>query len=144
MNTVVPGTRLEVLYSHPQIGQISIANATEFELEIEMDMIDQTNKDSQGWRESLAGCRNWSITTNALYENFKFAGFMDMFQHQLETRNTVYLKFIVQPDTNQFSKYYAANARIVSLNLIGDNEEQSNYQAFFAGNNKLIEYNNYQ
>tara|TARA_R100000231_G_scaffold139628_2_gene121780 strand:- start:7310 stop:7726 length:417 start_codon:yes stop_codon:yes gene_type:complete len=138
MQTVVPGSKIEVLYQHPLIGQISIANATEFELEIETDLIDQTNKDSQGWKEMIAGCRSWSISTTALYENFRFAGYMDMFQYQLENRNQVYLKFQVEQD---LGKYYAANAQIVSLNLIGNNEEQATYQAFFVGNNKLIEYN---
>lgn len=137
MNQVVPGTRLEVIYNHPLLGDVSIGDATDFELDIEVDMVDQTNKDSQGWYENLAGCRSWSISTTALYENFKFAGFMDMFQHQLETRNTVFLKFRVKNDSG---RWYGGNTRIVSLNLIGDNEEQSNYQAFFHGTDKLQEY----
>lgn len=140
MNTVVPGTRLEVIYLHPQIGLISIANATDFELEIQGDIVDRTNKDSNGWRDSFIGVRNWTISTTALYENFKFAGFMDIFQFQLEARNKVFLKFQTKNDTAS-GKFYAADARIVSLNLIGDNEEQSNYQAFFSGIDKLIEYN---
>lgn len=136
---VVPGTKLQVIYDHPQIGQIPIANATDFELEFEGDIVDRTNKDSNGWSDSFIGVRNWTISTTALYENFKFAGFMDIFQHQLETRNDVYLKFTVNQSTS--GKDYRGNAFIVSMNLIGETEEGAKYQAFFSGTKHLSEYN---
>jgi len=66
---LVNGTDLVLkLYKAP-LGYRDIAYATTFDLEVNAESIDQTNKSSEGWHEMILGARNWTISSDALYQN---------------------------------------------------------------------------
>ena len=66
MAGLVNGSDLVLYMKRDPLGYIPVAFSTELQLEIEGDIIDQTNKDSQGWRELITGTRNYTINITYL------------------------------------------------------------------------------
>lgn len=50
------------------VGVIAINNLTECELTIDGETIDVTTKDSNGWRELLAGMKSWSMSGSGILD----------------------------------------------------------------------------
>ena len=135
MAGLVNGTDLILYVKRFPLGYIPIAFSTSCELEIESDIIDQTNKDSNAWKDVILGARNYTIDVDTLYENFRFGGFMDMFTN-LDNALEVEFEFKLRPTTD---KKYIGSGLIVSLVLKGETEVGAEYKMFLAGNGRLIE-----
>jgi predicted secreted protein len=134
---LVNGSDLVLYMKRNPLGYIPVAFSTELQLEIEGDIIDQTNKDSQGWRELITGTRNYTINITSLYENFRFAGYMDWFK-LMEDRTPVKFQFKLRSGG---SHEYIGDAYVVSLNLKGETETGSEYQCFLSGTSFIQETN---
>ena len=63
------GTDLLLKVGGTSGNETLIAFATSCSLELSADEIDQTNKDSQGWKSIILGSRSWSVSADALYQN---------------------------------------------------------------------------
>jgi predicted secreted protein len=61
-NAIINGTDLGVY-----LGGTLVALATQCTLSMSRDMRDTSNKDSAGWKKVLPGQRNWSVSTEGLY-----------------------------------------------------------------------------
>jgi predicted secreted protein len=131
------------LYKAP-LGYRDIAYATTFDLEVNAESIDQTNKSSEGWHEMILGARNWSISCDALYQNESnplSRYFVDAFGI-LDNRTKLEIQFtITGANAADNNKYYSGSCQVVSLNLKGDTEDQAVYQIFLASTNNLNEVN---
>ena len=93
---LVNGTDL-VLYVG-DTNAVAVAFATSCSLEVSMDEIDQTNKESGGWKQIIGGLRSWSVSADALYQNEAEASkkaFVD-FWALLDTRAEVDIEFAPQ------------------------------------------------
>lgn len=55
-----------------------IAHSTDASLSVNGETIDVTTKDSLGWRELLAGNKNWSISGGAAFADDASYGFSDL------------------------------------------------------------------
>lgn len=64
---------------------------TEVSFDFSMDIIDCTTKDSQGWKESMPGLRNSSISGTAYYAEDTTEGFSEIFA-KLTSQNTSTLR----------------------------------------------------
>lgn len=135
MAGLVNGTDLIVYVKRFPLGYIPIAFSTSCELQIESDIIDQTNKDSDAWRDIILGARSYTIDVDSLYENNRFGGFMDMFTN-LDNALEVDFEFKLRPTSD---KKYNGKGLIVSLVLKGDTEVGAEYKMFLAGNGSLTE-----
>tara|TARA_R100000152_G_C6770389_1_gene196549 strand:- start:1031 stop:1471 length:441 start_codon:yes stop_codon:yes gene_type:complete len=140
----VNGTDLVLkLYQNP-LGYRDIAYATTFDLEINADSIDQTNKSSQGWHEMILGARNWTISCDALYQNESnplSRYFVDAFGI-LDNRTNLQIEFSVTGgNAADNNKLYRGSCQVVSLNLKGETEDQAVYQVFLAGTNVINQVN---
>tara|TARA_Y100001973_G_C5169794_1_gene318336 strand:+ start:924 stop:1364 length:441 start_codon:yes stop_codon:yes gene_type:complete len=140
----VNGTDLVLkLYKTP-LGYRDIAYATTFDLEINADSIDQTNKSSQGWHEMILGARNWTISCDALYQNESnplSRYFVDAFGI-LDNRTNLQIEFSVTGgNAADNNKLYRGSCQVVSLNLKGETEDQAVYQVFLAGTNVINQVN---
>ena len=95
---VLNGSELVLRINKPFLGWRDVAYATNFELEINSEIIDQTNKDSEGWKKIILGCRNWSIKCDALYQNEQnplFGSYID-FLSELENNNLYSVKIEIK------------------------------------------------
>ena len=63
------GTDLLLKVGGTSGNETLIAYATSCSLELSADEIDQTNKDSQGWKSIILGSRSSSVSADALYQN---------------------------------------------------------------------------
>lgn len=135
MAGLVNGTDLTLYVKRNPLGYIPIAFSTACELSVESDEIDQTNKSSNAWKQTILGARNYTISVDALYENFRFGGFMDMFTN-LDDALEVDFEFKL---TSLSDKKYNGSGLIVSLVLKGDTEAGAEYQMFLAGSGQLME-----
>tara|TARA_R100001443_G_scaffold116848_1_gene138792 strand:+ start:4215 stop:4655 length:441 start_codon:yes stop_codon:yes gene_type:complete len=136
------GSELVLRINKPFLGWRDVAYATNFELEINSEIIDQTNKDSEGWKKIILGCRNWSIKCDALYQNEQnplFGSYIDFFT-ELENNNLYSVKFeIKNANAAHNNVYYLGQVRVISLNLKGQTEVGAEYQIFLAGARSLTQ-----
>ena len=135
MAGLVNGSDLVLYINRHPLGYIPVAFSTELQLEINGDTIDQTNKDSEGWRDLILGTRNYTISISSLYENFRFTGFMDWFK-LIDDRTPVKFKFRLRSGS---TVEYQGDAYVVSLNLKGETETGSEYQCFLSGTSFIAE-----
>lgn len=135
MAGLVNGTDLTLYVKRNPLGYIPIAFSTACELSVESDEIDQTNKDSNAWRDIILGARSYTIDVDTLYENNRFGGFMDMFTN-LDNALEVDFEFKL---TSLSNKKYNGSGLIVSLVLKGDTEVGAEYKMFLSGNGQLRE-----
>lgn len=120
-----------------------IAYATSCSLEISMDEIDQTNKDSSGWKEILGGTRSWSVSADVLYQNEVEASkytFTDFWDHLGGTneRTKLYVELTVAGSSSG-NKYYHGQGYITSLSVNGGTEDQATYSVTITGSGLLTE-----
>jgi len=141
---LVNGTDLVLkLFKYP-LGYRDVAYATNFDLEVNAESINQTNKSSEGWSEMILGARNWTISCDVLYQNESDPlsnYFIDAFG-MLDNNTKVGVQFKINGGNSvDNNKYYLGSCQVVSLNLKGDTEGQAVYQIFLAGTNALGQIN---
>ena len=137
MAGLVNGSDLVLYMKRAPLGYVPVAFATNLELEINGETIDQTNKDSDGWRELILGARSYTLNISSLYENFRFTGYMDWFKY-IEDRTRVEFQFKLR---TAGTVKYTGFGYIVSLNLKGETETGSEYQCFISGDSYIAESN---
>lgn len=139
---LVNGTDL-VLYVG-DTNAVAVAFATSCSLEISMDEIDQTNKESSGWKQIIGGLRSWSVSADALYQNEAESSkksFVD-FWALLDTRSSVDIEFaVVGGSSADSNKYYSGKAFVTSLSVNGGTEDQATFSVTLTGTGELDEEN---
>ena len=139
---LVNGTDL-VLYVG-DTNAVAVAFATSCSLEISMDEIDQTNKDSGGWKSIIGGLRSWSVSAEALYQNEAESSkkaFTD-FWSLVDSRTSVDIEFaVVGGSAADQNKYYAGKAFVTSLSVNGGTEDQATFSVTLTGTGELDEEN---
>ena len=122
-----------------------VAYATSCSLEISMDEIDQTNKDSSGWKQIIGGSRSWSVSSEALYQNEAITGpekstFQSFwkFLGGAEQREKVYVELSITGATSAANNvFYSGDAYVTSLSVNGGTEDQSTYSVSLTGSGAL-------
>jgi len=138
---LVNGTDLLLKIGTDATNEVVIAFATSCSLEISMDEIDQTNKDSLGWKSIIGGLRSWSVSADALYQNEAKAGdtsFTD-FWDNIENRTEVFVEFTRSGTLTSDNKYYHGKALVTSLSVNGGTEDQSTFSVTLTGTGVLTE-----
>ena len=118
-----------------------IASATSCSLEVSMDEIDQTNKDSQGWNSIIGGTRSWSVSADALYANEDQANksFRNLWG-RIDGRTKIYIELTVTGATGGDSNvYYEGAGYVTSLSVNGGTEDQSSFSVTITGSGALVE-----
>tara|TARA_Y100001972_G_scaffold68898_1_gene84024 strand:+ start:660 stop:1097 length:438 start_codon:yes stop_codon:yes gene_type:complete len=118
-----------------------IAASTSCSLEVSMDEIDQTNKDSLGWKSIIGGTRSWSVSADALYQNEDVANtsFVDLWSY-VNTRSKIFVEFTVEGGSaGDDNVYYEGSGFITSLSVNGGTEDQSSFSVTITGSGALVE-----
>lgn len=132
--------------ANPQSGEVEVAFATSCSLEISMDEIDQTNKDSGGWKSIIGGTRSWSISSEALYQNESeaskndFISFWNFLGNDTgAARTKCYVELSVRNAVAGTNVYYHGEAFVTSLSVNGGTEDQATYSVTLTGTGPLTE-----
>jgi TP901-1 family phage major tail protein len=124
-----------------KVGSDTVAYATSCSLELSADEIDQTSKDSGGWKDIAAGLRSWNMSADALYVNNAAASSEDGFPElttALIARTAVTVHFTF--GTAATGDYvYSGSAIITSLSLSSGVEDQATYSVTFNGTGALTQ-----
>ena len=110
-----------------------------------MDEIDQTNKDSGGWKSIIGGLRSWSASADALYQNEAEASktaFVDFWDHLGGTnqRSKVFVELAITGAAgSDGNKYYHGEAFVTSLSVNGGTEDQATFSVTLTGSGALTE-----
>ena len=118
-----------------------IASSTSCSLEISMDEIDQTNKDSLGWKSIIGGTRSWSVSADALYQNEEptDAGFKDLWSY-MDGRTKIYVELTTaDADNASGNVFYEGSGYITALSVNGATEDQSSFSVTITGSGALVE-----
>lgn len=126
---IINGTDLLVY-----VGTTAIASATSHTLNIGNDMRDTSNKSSAGWKEQLAGQRNWTIDGEGLFSFDAAYGFTQLFT-LMTNRTKVTVKF-AGPSGD---KKWSGDAFLSSLSASAPNEDNTTYSFTFEGTGALTE-----
>lgn len=114
------------------ISDVLIAAATDCSLSLNVETIDITTKDSQGFRELLGGVRSGSISVSGLIDYVDSASNKDMADLWTvwENRTAVTVTFSKDnEDTGDLS--FSASAILTSLEQSGGTEDTATYSATF-------------
>ena len=144
---LVNGTDLLLRVGGSDSTESVVAYATTCSLEISMDEIDQTNKDSEGWKEIIGGLRSWNVSTDALYQNegdgtsaLDFKDFWNRVGGPSDGRTPVYIEMAVRNESSAHNNvYYHGKGYVTSLSLTGGTEDQATYSVSITGSGKLEE-----
>jgi len=140
---LVNGTDLLLKVGDSNSNEVVVAFATSCSLEISMDEIDQTNKDSSGWKSIIGGLRSWSVSAEALYQNEAESSkkaFTD-FWGNIENRTEVFVEFTRAGTLTSDNKYYHGKAYVTSLSVNGGTEDQATFSVSLTGSGALSEAN---
>ena len=139
---LVNGTDLLLKVGDSNSNEVVVAFATSCSLEISMDEIDQTNKDSAGYKSIIGGLRSWSVSSDALYQNeaeSSRTGFIELWD-KIENRTKVYVELSVTgASSGDSNKYYHGEAYVTSLSVNGGTEDQATYSVSLTGSGALTE-----
>jgi len=140
------GTDLILKVGTPGVNEVIVGSATTCSLDISMEEIDQTNKESGGWKAIIGGLRSWSVSCDALYRNETEAStktFQDFWNHIGDAtlgRTAVTLEFTINGGSAADSNvYYSGSAFVSSLSLTGGTEDQSSFSISLAGTGVLAQ-----
>lgn len=117
-----------------------IAFSTSCSLEVSMDEIDQTNKDSSGFKSIIGGTRSWSVSCDNLYQNEAHASkesFTSLWQY-VDGRDVISVELAVHNATTN-NVYYEGSGYITSLSVNGGTEDQSSFSVTITGSGALTE-----
>ena len=118
-----------------------IASATSCSLEVSMDEIDQTNKDSLGWKSMIGGTRSWSVSADALYANEDQTNksFRNLWG-RIDGRTKIYVELTVTgASAGDSNVYYEGAGYVTSLSVNGGTEDQSSFSVTITGSGALVE-----
>tara|TARA_R100001244_G_scaffold52832_2_gene45881 strand:+ start:3414 stop:3860 length:447 start_codon:yes stop_codon:yes gene_type:complete len=136
------GTDLLLKVGSTAANEVVIAFATSCSLEISADEIDQTNKDSGGWKSIIQGTRSWSVSADAMYQNEAASSkkaFTDFFAN-VDAREKVFVELtIAGSDNSDANVYYHGEAYVSSLSVNGGTEDQSTWSISLTGTGALEE-----
>ena len=138
---LVNGTDLLLKVGSSNSNEVVVAFATSCSLEISMDEIDQTNKDSEGWKQIIGGLRSWSVSAEALYQNEAESSkkaFTD-FWDNIDNRTKVFVELTRAGTLTSDNKYYHGEAYITSLSVNGGTEDQATFSVSLTGTGALTE-----
>ena len=139
---LVNGTDLLLKVGSSDSNEVVVAFATSCSLDISMDEIDQTNKDSLGWKSIIGGLRSWSVSADALYQNeaeSSKTAFTD-FWGNIENRTKVFVELTVtNASSGDSNVYYHGEAFVTSLSVNGGTEDQSTFSVTLTGTGALTE-----
>lgn len=143
------GTDLIIRMGTDSSSEVVVAYATSCSLEISMDEIDQTNKDSSGWKQIIGGTRSWSVSTEALYQNEDittpaakntFQDFWKYLGDPTDGRTKVYVELVVAgASSGDNNVFYGGDAYVTSLSVNGGTEDQSTYSVTLTGSGALAQ-----
>ena len=136
---LINGTDLILKVGTSDSTEVIVAHATNCSLELSMDERDITSKDSAGWKEISGGLRNWSISTDALYDatdlgatKTDFVALFDL----VDARTKVYIEFtMLSPVAGDY--IYTGEGYVTSLSLSGGVEETASYSCSISGTGDL-------
>jgi len=136
---LINGTDLIVKVGVDAAGEVIIAHATNCSLDISMSERDITTKDSAGWKEIAGGLREWSLSSDSLYDatdlgatKTDFVGLFDL----VDARTKVFIEFnLLSPVTGDY--LYTGEGYITSLSLSGGTEETATYSVSINGTGDL-------
>lgn len=94
------------------------------------ETLDKTSKSSEGWTESLAGMKSWSISTDGLLI-FDDAGYAALEEAYMNGDNV-----LIQM-ASQSGAMYEGDAVITSIDLDAPYDDLATYSAEFTGAGKL-------
>ena len=133
---LVNGTDLLLKIGTDATNEVIVAYSTSCSLELSMDEIDQTNKDSGGW------LRSWSVSSEALYQNEAVSSkkaFKDFWSH-INARTAVTIELTVANASNgDANVFYSGSAFVTSLSVNGGTEDQSTFSISLTGTGVLAE-----
>jgi len=140
------GTDLLLKVGTTDSNEVIVAYSTSCSLELSMDEIDQTNKDSGGWKSIIGGLRSWSVSCEALYQNEAVSSkkaFHDFWEHIGNVtlgRTPVTIELTITGASNADANYfYSGSAYVTSLSVNGGTEDQSTYSISLTGTGALAE-----
>lgn len=99
-------------------------------LSMSADTLDKTSKQSEGWSESLAGLKSWSISTDGLLI-LNDEGYLAIEEAYMLGKNV-----LVQMSTKS-GTLYEGEATITTVDLDAPYDDLANYSAQFTGAGKL-------
>jgi len=139
---LVNGTDLLIKVGTDATNEVEVAYSTSCSLELSMDEIDQTNKDSGGWKSIIGGLRSWSVSCEALYQNEAVSSkkaFKDFWSH-INARTAVTIELTVANASNgDANVFYSGSAFVTSLSVNGGTEDQSTFSISLTGTGVLAE-----
>lgn len=140
------GTDLILKVGTDTTNEVIVASATTCSLDISLEEIDQTNKESGGWKAIIGGLRSWSVSCDALYQNEAVSSkkaFKDFWNHIGDAtlgRTAVTVEFTINGGSAADSNvYYSGSAFVSSLSLTGGTEDQSSFSISLAGTGVLAQ-----
>jgi len=141
---LVNGTDLLLKIGTDATNEVIVAYSTSCSLELSMDEIDQTNKDSGGWKSIIGGLRSWSVSCEALYQNEAVSSkkaFKDFWSH-IDARTAVTIELTITGASNgDANVFYSGSAYVTSLSVNGGTEDQSTYSISLTGTGALAQTN---
>jgi len=139
---LVNGTDLLLKVGTTDSNEVIVAYSTSCSLELSMDEIDQTHKDSGGWKSIIGGLRSWSVSSEALYQNEAVSSkkaFKDFWSH-INARTAVTIELTISNASNgDANVFYSGSAYVTSLSVNGGTEDQSTYSISLTGTGALAE-----
>jgi len=136
------GTDLLLKVGSTDANEVVVAFATSCSLELSADEIDQTNKDSGGWKSIIQGTRSWSVSADAMYQNEAEASkkaFTDFFAN-VNARTKVYIELTIANALGSDNNvYYSGEAYVSSLSVNGGTEDQATWSISLTGTGALSE-----
>ena len=125
-----------------EANEVVVAFATSCSLEISADEIDQTNKDSGGWKSIIQGTRSWSVSADAMYQNEAESSkkaFTDFFAN-VDARTKVFVELTIAGALNADANvFYSGEAFVSSLSVNGGTEDQATWSISLTGTGALAE-----
>lgn len=115
---------------------IPIGEATEMKFSIKTDDMDVTSFDSVGWKESIAGLKEWEADTSALYL-YSNAG-QDALYNALVNSSVLRLRLL--PKTGTGNKGYQGDSIITSFEVSSKVDDIVSLSANFKGTGALSTY----
>lgn len=142
---LINGTDLLLRVGDSDPGEAILAYSTSCSLEISMDEIDQTSKDSLGWKSVIGGTRSWSVSADALYcnesqTNEDFRSLFDLLGGSTNGRKKIYIELAVTGgNSTDNNVYYSGYGYVTSLSVNGGTEDQATYSVSITGSGVLAE-----
>ena len=136
---IINGTDLIVKVGTSDSTEQIVGYATNCSLDLSMSEREITSKDSAGWKEIAGGLREWSLSSDALYDatdlgatKYQFAGLFD----RIDARDIVFIEFtLLSPATGDY--IYTGQGYVTSLSLSGGTEETATYSVSITGTGDL-------